>query len=328
MTSGIAGMRAFQVVIRGSRWDPDGSGHGIRPRYSDGMSFRVAAATWEVRAPRTIDAWEDDLSSRLADAAASGAHLAVVPEFAALELVSLVPGGEVGAQLDAIQAFLPGYVATYVELARRLDLYILGGSFPEREADGRLRNRARLFGPSGGVGAATKRQLTRFEQRWSITPGDDEYVFETDLGVLGVAICYDAEFPLIVRRQCEAGARLVLVPSCTDTLAGFGRVRIAAQARALENQCLVVQASLVGDAPWCAAIDENHGAGAVYAPPDLAYPDDGIVAIGDLDQPGWVVTEIDLDTIDLVRTRGQVTGYDDWSRSRHLAGDVEVVAVT
>lgn len=292
------------------------------------MTFKVAAAAWEVRAPQSLDAWQDDLASRLADAAALGAHLAVVPEYASLELAALVPPGDVAAQLEALQQFLPGYVATYAELARRLDMYVLAGSFPERDDDGRLRNRARLFAPGGGAGARSKRLMTKFEQRWSVSPGDEEAVFATDLGIVGVAICYDAEFPLIVRRQAEAGAKLMLVPSCTDAVAGYWRVRVAAQARALENQCYVVQSPTVGLAAWCPAIDDNHGAAGVFGPPDVGFPADGVVALGELDRPGWTVAEIDLDLVDGARVRGAVAGHDDWNRSRHLAGEIDLVTVS
>ncbi len=60
--------------------------------------------------------------------------------------------------------------------------------------------------------------------------------FETSIGKLGILICYDNEFPMLGRRLAEMGVELVLAPSCTDTLAGSYRVRIGAQARALENQ--------------------------------------------------------------------------------------------
>ena len=66
------------------------------------------------------------------------------------------------------------------------------------------------------------------------------------------------------------GARVIAVPSCTDTAAGHARVRIACQARALESQCYVVQAPTVGDAPWSPAVDRNYGAGGIYVPPDCA----------------------------------------------------------
>lgn len=290
--------------------------------------FVVAAAAWEVRRCASLADWQLGVEARLRQAARAGARLAVVPEYASLELCALAEGLDLAGQLDAVQAWRGAYAATYAALARELDLYVLAGSFPERDPDGRLRNRARLFGPGGGAGAATKQQLTRFETRWRLAPGDGATVFTTDLGTLGVTICYDAEFPLLARRQVEAGATALLTPSCTDALAGWWRVRVAAQARALENQCYVVHAPTVGEAPWCAAVDANRGAAAVYGPPDLGFPDDGVVALGALDAPGWTVATIDPAAVAAVRADGHVPGHRDWAQPRHLAGPVERVAVT
>jgi predicted amidohydrolase len=84
-------------------------------------------------------------------------------------------------------------------------------------------------------------------------------VFDTALGRLGILICYDNEFPMLARTLAERGADLIPSPSCTDTEAGYHRVRIGAQARALENQVAVLQSPTVGLAPWSPALDENVG---------------------------------------------------------------------
>ena len=51
-------------------------------------------------------------------------------------------------------------------------------------------------------------------------------------------ICYDSEFPLLVRSMVEAGADIILVPACTEFVSGYHRVRTAAIARALEGTCV------------------------------------------------------------------------------------------
>jgi hypothetical protein len=75
-----------------------------------------------------------------------------------------------------------------------------------------------------------------------------------------VLICYDAEFPLLGRALMEAGVEILLVPSCTEALSGYWRVRVGAMARALEGQCVVVHAPTVGPADWSPAVDLNTGA--------------------------------------------------------------------
>ena len=125
--------------------------------------------------------------------------------------------------------------------------------------------------------------------------------------------------PLIARRQVEMGADLILVPSCTDTLAGYWRVRIGSQARALENQCYVVQSSTVGAAPWSPAVDVNVGAAAIYTPVDRGFPDDGVLAAGTLDAAQWVYGDVDLAAIANVRRNGQVFNYRDWPAHLRVA---------
>jgi predicted amidohydrolase len=187
---------------------------------------------------------------------------------------------DLDAQLAALQDLVPAYRAACAAIAARHRVHLLAGSLPERDGD-RYLNRARLYAPSGADVAIAKVQMTRFErERWGVSGDGPATVVDTALGPIGVAICYDSEFPLLVRRMVDAGARVILVPSCTDALAGYWRVRIACQARALENQCYVVQAPTVGLAPWSPAVDDNHGAAAIYAPPDRGFPDNGVVAIG------------------------------------------------
>jgi predicted amidohydrolase len=182
-----------------------------------------------------------------------------------------------------------------------------------READGRYRNRVHVFGPDGAMAAQDKIVMTRFEREaWDIAGGDGLAVIETGFAKLGIAICYDVEFPLIARALVEAGAEVILAPSCTDTLAGYHRVWVGARSRALENQCVAVVSPTVGSAPWSLAVDENRGRAGFFSAPDRGLPDDGILAAGELDQPGWVSATIDLDAIARVRREGQVLNHRDW----------------
>jgi predicted amidohydrolase len=289
---------------------------------------RVAAWQYPVERLASWAAWRAKLERGIAEAAGQGAQLCVVPEYAAMELTALSPDADdLAAQLDALQPLLPGYLAAYAEAARRHGVAIVGGSFPERLASGEVRNRLRVHTPDGAAVVVEKLQMTRFErERWGVARGDGQVVVELDGGRLGVAICYDAEFPLVVRRLVAAGAEVIAVPSCTDTAAGYHRVRIGCQARALESQCYVVQAPLVGVAPWSIAIDENVGAAGVFAPVDRGFPDDGVVALGAYNAPGWVIADLDLAALARVRADGQVLNHRDWERPAHLAGDVTVVA--
>ena len=283
------------------------------------MKLRVAGWQYPIERLASWDAWLAKLEAGFAEAAARGAQLCVVPEYASMELTSLTEADTLAAQLEALQPMLPGYVDAYAQLARRHDLVIVGGSFPERGASGLVHNRARVHGGDAAV-IVDKLQMTRFErERWGIDAGAGQMVIDLGGARLGVAICYDVEFPLVVRRMVAAGAEVIAVPSCTDTAAGYHRVRLACQARAIENQCYVIQAPTVGSAPWSIAVDENTGAAGVYGPPDRGLPDDGVIAIGAYCEPGWVIADVDFDALARVRRDGQVLNHRDWDR---MTGEV------
>jgi predicted amidohydrolase len=201
---------------------------------------KVAACQYAIEPVGTFAAWAQKVERMVAEAARGGAQLVVFPEYAGMELVSVMPKpvqADLRLQIEHLQELVPAYRETCATLARRYCVYLLAGSIPERVAGpsgDEFRNRAWMYGPSGEGGFAEKLQMTRFEREtWGIARGDQNVVFDTELGMVGIAICYDTEFPLLVRRLVEHGARMILVPSCTDTLAGYWRVRIACQARAL-----------------------------------------------------------------------------------------------
>ncbi|SOC02038.1 carbon-nitrogen hydrolase family protein [Rhodobacter maris] len=244
------------------------------------------------------------------------ADLLVFPEYGAMEIASL-GGPEVAGDLDRSVAEVARHVGAmerlFEGLAIEFGLYILAPSGPVIEGMAR-RNRATLFGPAGRIGHQDKAIMTRFERDdWRIDGGSDGLrLFDTGFGRLAILICYDSEFPLLARAVCEAGAVLLLVPSCTDTRAGYHRVRVGAQARALENQCVTVQAVVVGAAAWCPAVAENHGAAALYAPPDVNWCETGVIAEGAYDAPGWVVAKVDLEKVEIARTDGEVLTFRHW----------------
>lgn len=275
----------------------------------------------------TWEAYARKIEAAVAEAARDGAQLLVFPEYGAMELVSLFPEDvrkSLPKQLDAVQDLHDDFIALYKDLARRHGVHIVAPSLPARQPDGRFHNRAYVLASDGGAGFQEKLTMTRFEaERWGISPARALNVFDSALGSFAVAICYDAEFPLIVRRLVEAGADLILVPSCTDALAGYNRVRVACQARAMENQCFVVQSPTIGDAPWSEAVDRNVGAAGVFGPIDVGFPSDGVLAQGRLNEPAWVTAEVDLDALDRVRRDGQVLNRRDWRGSNAL-GDSPV----
>lgn len=280
-------------------------------------AVHVAAAQYPIDA---VTDWRAKLDAWFAEGARD-ADLLVFPEYGALELSALLPEAvraDPVAEIDALQAFWAPWREAHVAAARRHGVHILAASFPLRLDDSRVVNRALLVTPDGAVGHQDKLVMTRFErEEWCVTGGDGLRVFDTALGRLAVVICYDIEFPLIARAAVEAGADILLAPSCTDTAHGFHRVMVGARARALENQCFVVTAPTVGLAPWSRALDVNIGAAGIFAPPERGFPEDGVLALGRRDEAGWVRGTLDRAAVTLARTAGQVLNHRHWPE--HLA---------
>ena len=278
--------------------------------------MKVAVAKYPIGEPGDFQAFAAKQAAFLREAKTQGAQLAVLPEYLSLELAAIFDAqtrGELPASLLALQPLRTAWIGLYADLARELGLWINAGSFLLDNGHGRYRNRSDLFAPDGGHSCQDKLRLTGFEKNTGlIEPGDALKVFELDGVRAGIAVCYDSEFPLPVRAQCEAGARLLLVPSCTDTEAGATRVRVGCLARALENRCFVAQAVTAGEAPWSPALDVNTGEAALIAPMDVGLPQDGILAQTRGDA-AWAVAELDFEGLEASRAQAQVANDRDWA---------------
>jgi predicted amidohydrolase len=278
-------------------------------------SFKIAAAQYSIDAVADFSAWQTKVARWVQNASAEGANLLIFPEYASMELSAIDPAtvGDLEGSLRTVIAAAGAANAHYRALAMQTGVTILGSSMPTQLANGQVVNRATLFVPDGRSGFQDKIVMTRFErEQWNISGGDTLRLFRTKLGPIGISICYDIEFPIIARAQAEAGAKIILAPSCTDTMQGYWRVRIGAQARALENQCFVVQAPTVGMAPWSVAVDENYGAAGVFVPPDGDSPNDGVAALGKEGEGSWLYAEIDLKRVSQWREDGAVRSFSHW----------------
>ena len=277
--------------------------------------MKVAVAKYPIQAPADFAAFAERQAAVLGAAAAQGARVAVLPEYLSLELAATFDAGtraDLHASLAAIQRYREDWLALYARLAASLDMYVVAGTFLLAQGNGRYRNRCDVFAPQGAHLWQDKLQLTGFEKGLGVIEGGDALkVFDLDGVRTGVAVCYDSEFPLPVRAQAEAGARLLLVPSCTDTEAGATRVRVGCLARALENRVFVAQSVTAGEAPWSPALDINTGEAAIFAPMDRGLPADGVVAQTTGDQV-WAIAELDLDALDRSRADAQVANDRDW----------------
>lgn len=277
--------------------------------------LKVAAAQYPLDAVPSLSAWLEKLNRWVGEGARTGADLLVFPEYNALEVAATF-GSEVAGDLMQSLEHVANCAGKRTEiwagLAKDHGVTILAGSGPVRTSDGAFRNASQLITPSGLIGEQHKLMITPFERDWGISPGSELHVFKTPLATFAITTCYDSEFPLIARAAARAGADCILVPSCTERVSGYHRVRTGAMARALENTIVTVHSPTVGDAPWSPAVDHNVGAAGIYVPAEHGLSDTGIVAMGELNEPGWVYGEIDLTRFNKVRTSGEMRNFNDW----------------
>jgi len=277
--------------------------------------LRLALCQWPVEPTPSVAALAAKLDRLCAEAALT-ADILLLPEYAPVELGAALAGRSPATEAEELAAMLPAtaeILAAMRAAAMRRGVWIIGGTLPMAGADGLPRNRCPVIRADGAIAFQDKRILTRFEaERWGIHPGEPPQLFDSPWGRLGVSVCYDVEFPKFARLAAQAGAFVLLCPSCTDSDAGAERVRIGARARALENQFYVVTAPTVGDAPWSAALDANRGRAGAYGPVDAGFPPGGIIAEGEAERPGLVVVTLDPAPLAEVREHGAVRPFRDF----------------
>jgi len=194
---------------------------------------------------------------------------------------------------DAAQS-APKVRSFLAELAQDLGSHLHGGSFVE-ERGHRFYNTSVLFDPDGQeIADYSKIHLFGYGSREPevLSPGQEPTVVDTELGRLGMVVCYDLRFPELFRLMTDMGAETVLVASAWP----FPRVHAWStllRARALENQMHVVAANGVGPTLSGPSLCGNSA---------IVDPWGTVVAtVGD--DPGVAEATLDLESVSRSRDR-------------------------
>ncbi|MDP2823531.1 MAG: carbon-nitrogen hydrolase family protein [Sulfuritalea sp.] len=187
----------------------------------------------------------------IAEAAAAGAQLVALPEY--FPLIGATDSDRLAArEVDghgAMQDFL-------ADAACRHGIWLVGGSIPlMAENPAKLRNSCLVFDAQGErVGRYDKIHLFGFkkgdeayDEAATIERGDRVVAFDSPLGRVGVAICYDLRFPELFRAIGEVD--LLVLPAAFTETTGRAHWEILLRARAVENQCYVLAAAQGGQHP-------------------------------------------------------------------------------
>jgi predicted amidohydrolase len=273
--------------------------------------LKIASAVYNIELLANWQAYEAKINLWVNNAVQQGATLLLFPEYAGIEIACAQFAND-KALFQALQTMLPCYRNFYQQLAQTHQIYIQPGTIIEAIGPEQYVNRAYFFTPSGEILHQDKLHLTEYEKKLTVlVPGTQQQCIDTRWGKIGIAICYDSEFPEVVSTYAQQNAKLILVPSYTTSMAGFNRVYISSRARAIENQCYVAVAFVAGEVNLSGETDMTYGCAAMLTPADKGFPDDGILSQSELNHFGWTFAELDTAKIDQVRTTGDVHNYLD-----------------
>ncbi|MER8442461.1 carbon-nitrogen hydrolase family protein [Mesorhizobium sp. M1066] len=184
-------------------------------------------------------------------------------------------------------------VSTARKLAKELGVFLHIGSTAILRADGKLANRALLFGPDGAA-LATYDKIHMFDvdldngESWresaAYEPGTEAVVTEIEGAKLGFAVCYDLRFPQLFRAEALAGADLLSVPAAFTRQTGEAHWHVLLRARAIENGAYVVAAAQGG---------LHEDGRETYGHSLIVDPWGRIIAEATHDEPAVIVAEID-----------------------------------
>jgi predicted amidohydrolase len=203
-----------------------------------------------------------------------------------------------------------------LEMAMKYNTNIVAGSLPVFEDD-KLFNAAYLCRRDGTWDSQYKLHVTPDEAYyWGLQGGKKLKVFDTDIGKIGILVCFDVEFPELARTLTDRGIKILLVPYWTDTKNSYLRVRRCAQARAIENECYVAITGSVGNLPKVENMDIQYSQSAIFTPSDFAFPHDAVAAEATPNTEMTLLADLDLDLLKEIRKHGSVRNLE--SRRRDL----------
>lgn len=169
--------------------------------------------------------------------------------------------------------------------AKQYGIYLIGGSMPEKDAEGNVYNTSYIFDREGKqIGKHRKVHLfdidvkggQTFKESDTLTAGDSNTVFDTEFGKIGVMLCFDIRFPELSRMMVNDGAKVIFVLAAFNMTTGPAHWELSFRTRALDNQIYMVGCapardvsagyiswghSIVTD-PWgrvTGMLDENEG---------------------------------------------------------------------
>lgn len=240
--------------------------------------------------------------------AATGAELVVLPESAT---TGFTPDCSTEELWDLVSE-LPGPVIEPIQdVARELGVHVCVGTYERGAERGVVHNAAVLISPQGEVLGVYRKTHPFCTEAVSgggwVTPGNSVTVCDTELGKIGMIICFDGDYPELSRIQAVQGAEVILRPSALLRSADIWE--LTSRARAYDNHVFVIGANATGIDP----------AGVIYFGNSHIVTPIGHVVATAASHESWVSSRLDPRTALASLTPGSSVGQGfDHLRDRNL----------
>ena len=278
---------------------------------SQKTTVRVGLVQWQMRTYNTIDDVFEQIEFFVDAVSDYKSDFVLFPEYFNAPLMAKFNHMGESQAIRQLAQYTNEMRKRFISLAISYNINIITGSMPQLRGDD-LFNVGFLCRRDGTYDTYEKIHVTPDEiKSWGLSGGKIIKTFDTDCAKIGILICYDVEYPELTRIMADQGMQILFVPFLTDTQNGYSRVRICAQARAIENECFVVIAGSVGNLPRVHNMDIQYAQSGVFSPCDFAFPTDGKCAEATPNTEMILVSDVNLDLLTELHTYGNVRNLKD-----------------
>ncbi|GGE05303.1 carbon-nitrogen hydrolase family protein [Psychroflexus salis] len=278
---------------------------------SQKTEVRLGLVQWQMRSYSDLDELLHQVEYFVESLSGYRSDFALFPEFFNAPLMAKYNHLSEPEAIRELAKFTQRIKEKMTELSIAYNINIISGSMPE-VIDDKLYNVGYLCKRDGSVERFEKIHVTPDEAKvWGMQRGSQLKTFDTDCGKIGILICYDVEFPELSRLLALEGMNILFVPFLTDTQNGFSRVKLCAQARAVENECYVAIAGSVGNLPKVHNMDIQYAQSAVFTPSDFSFPSNGVKAETTPNTEMILIADVDLDDLTELHNFGSVRNLKD-----------------
>lgn len=275
-------------------------------------TVRIGLVQWQMRSHSSFESLVEQIEFFVDAVSDYSSDFVLFPELFNAPLMAPYNSMGTAAAMRELAKYTAPLLNRFKTFAVSYNINIITGSMPLVNDQGSLQNVSYLCHRSGKVDEYRKIHITTSEREaWGMIGGDNIQVFDTDCGKVGLVICYDVEFPELIRLLADQKMNILFVPFLTDTQNGYMRVRSCAMARAVENECYVAIAGCVGNLPKVNNMDIQYAQSAVFTPSDFAFPTNCIKAETTPNTEMTIIVDVDLNLLKELHSHGSVRTMKD-----------------